>query len=206
MAGGYNTVVTGTAISASAHNEYVRDQVASQFATASARDSAITAPVEGMLAATRDTDQLWMYTGSAWVVVGWYTSTGRVGVDLSRAANQSIANNSLTAISWDTETSDPQGFITATSDTLTIPSGYSGIYMARLRVTTGTAVGVEFTTMNIDGTDFATTGTGAGIANHVATFGPHALSAAQAVKFYVRHQIGSSTNMTFGLQMYRLAA
>lgn len=65
--GGYSTVVAGTTITSSWGNTYVRDQVVSQFASASARDSAITSPVAGMVCYTADTDSLWRYSGTKWL-------------------------------------------------------------------------------------------------------------------------------------------
>ena len=68
----YTTIVPGTYATASWANANVRDQAISQFASTAARDSAITSPVEGMVAAITDTNQLTVYTGSAWVEYGRY--------------------------------------------------------------------------------------------------------------------------------------
>lgn len=68
----YTTIVAGTYATASWANANVRDQAISQFASTAARDSAITSPVEGMVAAIIDTNQLTVYTGSAWVEYGRY--------------------------------------------------------------------------------------------------------------------------------------
>jgi hypothetical protein len=67
---GYNTRVAGTTITAAAHNTDVRDQVVSQFASAAARNSAITSPLEGMLAALLDVNGLSAYSGAAWSTIG----------------------------------------------------------------------------------------------------------------------------------------
>ncbi len=63
----YTTVVAGTTISSSVANTNWRDQVVSQFASASARDSAITSPVAGMVCYTSGDDTLWRYNGSKWI-------------------------------------------------------------------------------------------------------------------------------------------
>jgi hypothetical protein len=63
----YTTSVAGTTITASWANANVRDQVVTPFATTAARDSAITAPVAGMVAVTTDTNTVWTYSGTAWV-------------------------------------------------------------------------------------------------------------------------------------------
>lgn len=65
----YTTLVAGTTITASWANASVRDQVVTPFASASARTSAITSPVEGMLSYQADVDLFYYYDGSAWVVI-----------------------------------------------------------------------------------------------------------------------------------------
>jgi len=68
----YTTIVAGTYATAAWANANVRDQTIAQFASTAARDSAITTPVEGMVAAITDTNLLTIYTGSAWVEYGRY--------------------------------------------------------------------------------------------------------------------------------------
>lgn len=51
----------------------------------------------------------------------------RVGCILS-ASSASMTNNAQTQISWTSEHEDPQGFITVPSVTITVPTGYAGIY------------------------------------------------------------------------------
>ena len=63
----YTTSVAGTTITASWANANVRDQVVTPFSSTTARDSAITAPVAGMVCVTTDTNTVWTYSGSAWV-------------------------------------------------------------------------------------------------------------------------------------------
>lgn len=65
----YTTVVPSTTITAAWGNANVRDQVVTPFATAAARDSAISSPVEGMYADLADTDTLWRRTGTTWRIV-----------------------------------------------------------------------------------------------------------------------------------------
>lgn len=47
---------------------------------------------------------------------------------LRRAAVQSIAASTNTAVSWDTEDEDASGMITATSSTITIPASMGGLW------------------------------------------------------------------------------
>lgn len=66
----YTTVVAGTTITAAWGNANVRDQVVTPFASASARTSAITSPVTGMVSTLTDALVADLYDGSAWVPVG----------------------------------------------------------------------------------------------------------------------------------------
>lgn len=69
----YTTVVAGTTITAAYANANLRDQVVTPFATASARTSAITSPVQGMLSYRNDLGSgggFEQYNGSAWVPAG----------------------------------------------------------------------------------------------------------------------------------------
>lgn len=65
----YTTSVAGTTITASWANANVRDQGVTPFATISARDSAITAPVNGMLCYVTSTGIFYGYNG-AWLEFG----------------------------------------------------------------------------------------------------------------------------------------
>lgn len=65
----YTTLVSGTTITAAWANANVRDQVITPFASAAARTSAITAPIEGMVSYQNDTNALYYYDGAAWQLV-----------------------------------------------------------------------------------------------------------------------------------------
>jgi len=73
----YTTLVTGTTITASWANANVRDQVVTPFASAAARTSAISSPVEGMVSWLSDVNALEAFDGSAWlnVVLGSIAGT-----------------------------------------------------------------------------------------------------------------------------------
>jgi hypothetical protein len=101
------------------------------YASATDRSSKVTSPTEGMLGWLQDVNAYDYHNGSIWV----RTALGaRVGCRLRRAAAQSIANNTITPISWDTEDEDTNSFITVTGSTITIPAGYGGLYALSLRV------------------------------------------------------------------------
>lgn len=66
---GFKTFNTGEVLSASDVNGYLMQGVL-VFASATARDAAITSPQEGQFAYTKDTNGLWYYDGAAWVASG----------------------------------------------------------------------------------------------------------------------------------------
>lgn len=81
----YTTLTAGTVITASWANASVRDQVVTPFASAAARTSAITSPVEGMLTYLADSDRLEVYNGTNWVTVGPRT--------VVKSANESVTSS-----------------------------------------------------------------------------------------------------------------
>ena len=66
---GFKTFNTGDVLSATDVNGYLMQGVL-VFASTAARDAAITSPQEGQFAFTKDTDQLWYRSASAWVASG----------------------------------------------------------------------------------------------------------------------------------------
>ncbi len=62
----FKTFTAGTLATASDVNTYLMNQSVATFSTTSARNSAITSPVEGQLAYINANDILTYYTGSAW--------------------------------------------------------------------------------------------------------------------------------------------
>ena len=66
---GFKTFTTGEVLSATDVNGYLMQGVL-VFASTAARDAAITSPQEGQFAFTKDTDQLWYRSASAWVASG----------------------------------------------------------------------------------------------------------------------------------------
>jgi hypothetical protein len=99
----YTTVVAGTTITASWGNANVRDQGVTPFASSSARSSAITAPIEGMLSYLSDVNQVQFYDGVNWAPVpGQYISeTTITSADIVQAAgaNTVLISNTFTAVS-----------------------------------------------------------------------------------------------------------
>jgi hypothetical protein len=66
---GFKTFTTGEVLTAADTNGYLMQGVL-VFASAAARDAAITSPQEGQFAYTKDTNGLWYYDGAAWVASG----------------------------------------------------------------------------------------------------------------------------------------
>lgn len=82
----YTTVVPGTVISTVYGNANIRDQVITPFANAAARDAAITSPVRGMVAYLTDTDLLWRYNGTKWMLA--------MPRSAYKTSNESVSNSS----------------------------------------------------------------------------------------------------------------
>ena len=66
---GFKTFTTGEVLTAADTNGYLMQGVL-VFASAAARNAAITSPQEGQFAFTKDTNGLWYYDGAAWVASG----------------------------------------------------------------------------------------------------------------------------------------
>jgi len=66
---GFKTFTTGEVLTAADTNGYLMQGIL-VFASAAARDSAITSPQEGQACYLKDTNQVLTYSGSAWVAVG----------------------------------------------------------------------------------------------------------------------------------------
>lgn len=89
---------------------------------------AALSPSAGEFVVDTDLKRYMGYTGSAWTIIGWYDTAGRVGVELTDAA-QSISSGSSAAITWGTEVRDPDGWTSASSSEIVVPTGFAGIYV-----------------------------------------------------------------------------
>ena len=131
----------GSVLTSANYDTYLRQQVVAQV-TSTTRPTG----VEGRLITETDTDRIVCYDGTNWIRVGAYSSAGRSGVNLSRiSTTQSIPNGAatFTAISWDTETTDTDGYITAPSTDITIPTGLGGFYAVTATVSWASSPGVN---------------------------------------------------------------
>jgi hypothetical protein len=92
---GFKTFTTGEVLSAGDTNGYLMQGVL-VFASAAARDAAITSPQEGQYAYLKDTDATVYYSGSAWVTAG---SSGSMTSIASGSVPTGTTTLSLTSIS-----------------------------------------------------------------------------------------------------------
>jgi hypothetical protein len=92
---GSKTFTTGEVLSAGDVNGYLMQGVL-VFASAAARDAAITSPQEGQYAYLKDTDATVYYSGSAWVAAG---SSGSLTSIASGSVPTGTTTLSLTSIS-----------------------------------------------------------------------------------------------------------
>lgn len=149
----YTTLVAGTTITASWANASVRDQVVTPFATAAARTSAISSPIEGMVSHRADADAnagaVEFYDGASWLPLALAQPPRAI---VARTTNQSINNNTVTAVSFDSEVLDPDGLITVTATTITLAR--AGVYMLAGGATfTNNATGDRLLLLNVGGSE-----------------------------------------------------
>lgn len=90
MGSGFRTFAAGEVLTASNTQNYLMDQAVMSFASAAARDAAVTAPEEGMHAYLQDTDVLTTYNGTTWVIAA------QEGAWTSYTATWSAASGSTT--------------------------------------------------------------------------------------------------------------
>lgn len=121
----FTTVVSGTTITA-AWGNVVRDQVVTPFASASARTSAVTTPVEGMLSFLADVNRFDYYDGAAWIPL-----PEPVYCNARQTVAQTLSTATWTAITFDVEDADsPVGQHSTASNTDRYTALYTGLYAA----------------------------------------------------------------------------
>lgn len=173
---------------------------------------ALASPAEGWHGAATDTDRIMIYDGSAWVRLAHYAAAGRTGCSVSRNATQSISNSSNTAISFDAEAFDSDGFITPTSATIVIPAGLGGQYAVSLAVDWAadpgaSRVGIVATVGGATRHWFSELGSASAPTAHVmgVSVCPLVLSAADQITTEVRQVSGGALNITKAhLELYRI--
>lgn len=204
MAGsGYRDWTAGDAPTAAQFDTFLQEQTVMVFASAAARDTALsTVKAEGMVCYLLDTKRYEAYIGTVWVRIGWTASIGRTGCTVSRIANQAISASTTTAISWDTENADTDGFIAVTSSTVTIPAGLGGLYSMTARVVWASAPTSGAAAFTFGGIVHSMP-TANQIGNTSAYNLTLPLSAADTIQFSVRHEGGAPINATAAMWVYR---
>lgn len=96
---GFKTFATGDVLTAADTNGYLMQGVWT-FASATARDAAVTSPQEGNMCYLKDTDAVQYYSGSAWTAVGssggmTLLSTTALGTSTTTVSSISGAYNKL---------------------------------------------------------------------------------------------------------------
>ena len=93
MGSGFKTFTAASVLTAADLNNYCQSQSVMYFATTAARDTAITSPVDGMVAYIGSNDSsegLYTYNGTAWRKgPGWNAPWGVMGVALTTATTSS---------------------------------------------------------------------------------------------------------------------
>lgn len=88
------TFTAGTLATASDVNTYLMDQSVMTFATATARNTAIPSPTEGMVTYQQSNDHMTIYSGTEWVPfdIAWQTYTPTIsGITLGSGSTTSAA-------------------------------------------------------------------------------------------------------------------
>ena len=201
----FRTFADAEVLTAAWVNDYLMEQ-ATVICTSGTRPSGVGAPIEGMTIFETDTDRFLIYNGSAWIRVGSVSSAGWTGCHVQRAATQTIPNVTATAISWDSEVTDTDGFITAPSGTITIPAGLGGVY--GITVATNLSAGAgslgAYVSIQVPAQEIVVhMGANASIGSASAFW---SLGATNTVSANVYQTSGASLAVTAQLQLWRVTA
>ena len=143
---GFKTFTTGEVLTAADTNGYLMQGVL-VFASAAARDAAITSPQEGQACYLKDTNQVLTYSGSAWVAVGggsplttkgdlygFSTVDARIPIGANDTVLTADSTQSL-GLKWAAPASgggmtliSTTTFSTGTTSLTSIPSTYTNLY------------------------------------------------------------------------------
>jgi hypothetical protein len=104
MAEGFHDFASAEVLTAANTDDYLMRQTIMRFADASTRDSALSGVlVEGLRAYTKDTNRDWIYTGSAWRLMGGMNPPRCKAV---QAAGMNITTATVTAVGFTAEDHD----------------------------------------------------------------------------------------------------
>jgi hypothetical protein len=138
----YKVFTNGSVLNASEMNEYLMNQSVITFSNSTARSSAITSPVEGMITYLEDTQTYESWNGSAWIRI-ISESTGNAIINGAFEINQrNFTSTTAGGYGFDRWTWNQSGATgTYSSETFTPGAaplaGYEATNFARLAITTG---------------------------------------------------------------------
>lgn len=130
MGSGYKNFTAGSVLTASDVNNYLMEQSVMVFASAAARDSAITSPEAGMVVyidSGTASEGLFIYDGSAWRYAVPNSATPLYAARVSNAAVINLAATTWTTLAnWNTEDYDYNNNMNVTTGVYTAPT--AGLY------------------------------------------------------------------------------
>lgn len=127
MAEGFHDFAAAEVLTAANTDDYLMRQTVMRFASTAARDSALSGVlVEGLLAYTKDANRFWIYTGSAWQLVGGSLPRCRAHATVLTT----IATSNLTAVGWLGESYDTDTIHDNSTNPsrFTIPAAMGGLW------------------------------------------------------------------------------
>lgn len=143
----YKVFQNGFPLNASELNNYLMNQSVMVFATATARDTDLTAPLEGMIVWLQDSNKFVYYTGAAWADVDSTYESGNAIINGAMDwwqrgdsfTTSAFAGGQLTADRWSPYASGTGATRTVTKQTFTPGSapiaGYEAQYFMRIATT-----------------------------------------------------------------------
>jgi hypothetical protein len=160
--------------------------------------------------AVTDRDRYEFDTGTVLLPGPNWGSAGRVGFSVSRVANQSIptGTGTFSAIDWDTEATDTDGFLTVTDSTATIPTNLGGLYACLATISWASSPGANSSIELLIGATAWRFPIGAGTQMTTCSIAipAIALAAANVASIRVSQGSGGAINVTGIWQMWRLSA
>jgi formylmethanofuran dehydrogenase subunit A len=133
----YKVFSNGSVLNASDLNDYLMNQSVMVFSSSTARASAITSPVEGMMTYLEDTNRFQFYNGTAWQdlsdeATGWSDKSANysvVAADLGTTIRSTGSAITITIDNVLTQQGDRIDFIQAGAGQITFAAG-SGVTLS----------------------------------------------------------------------------
>lgn len=133
----YKVFTNGSVLNASELNEYLMNQAVISFSNSTARSSAITSPVEGMLTYLEDVNTFQFYNGTAWQdlldgATGWSDKAANYSIVAADRGSTIRSTGSAITITIDnvlTQQGDRIDFVQAGAGQITFAAG-SGVTLS----------------------------------------------------------------------------